>query len=329
MDLRTIGRYLVGRRDAIEAVAVDPRSPLIGLALVFAASFAREYDAEYLLMEPAHLLFGPTNALIAALVLMVVVHVTLAVRRRGGPGLLGFTLPFLGLFWMTAPLAFLYAIPVERFLTEIGAVQANLWMLAVVATWRVVLMVRVVSVVTGVSAGAAVAPVLLMGSSVALVAVNMMGTQILAIMGGVNETAAERLLRVVAGNVFGLAFLATPIFFVAACVVGVRVRRAAGRYPLTGGRLFSLDEPHGPWWAALGVIVALVPAMFVTQPEQRLRREFEWALGEGDADAAIELLRRHERSDFPPHFRPRARHDDELQRRFDDATRHWSAPGDA
>ena len=38
-----------------------------------------------------------------------------------------------------APPAFLYAIPVERFMTLDGARTARLWFLAVVATWRVIL----------------------------------------------------------------------------------------------------------------------------------------------------------------------------------------------
>lgn len=40
---------------------------------------------------------------------------------------------------LTAPPAVLYAIPVERFLAVEDAVRANVWFLAVVATWRVAL----------------------------------------------------------------------------------------------------------------------------------------------------------------------------------------------
>lgn len=40
---------------------------------------------------------------------------------------------------LTSPPALLYAIPVERFMATENAVQANIWFLAVVASWRVAL----------------------------------------------------------------------------------------------------------------------------------------------------------------------------------------------
>ena len=47
---------------------------------------------------------------------------------------------------MTAPLAWLYAIPYERFLSPVGATRANLWTLGLVAAWRVLLIIRVLVV---------------------------------------------------------------------------------------------------------------------------------------------------------------------------------------
>ena len=40
---------------------------------------------------------------------------------------------------LTSPPAILYAIPVERFMTTDAAISANIWFLAIVATWRVAL----------------------------------------------------------------------------------------------------------------------------------------------------------------------------------------------
>ena len=48
-------------------------------------------------------------------------------------------LTFLG---MTSPLAFLYAIPVERFMSLSNAQLANVWFLAIVAVWRVSLLFK-------------------------------------------------------------------------------------------------------------------------------------------------------------------------------------------
>src|SRR5690606_14846322 len=58
-------------------------------------------------------------------------------------------LSFMALFWMTAPIAWLYAIPAERLLEPMAAARLNLAFLAVVSVWRVLLITRVLSVLTG------------------------------------------------------------------------------------------------------------------------------------------------------------------------------------
>ena len=44
---------------------------------------------------------------------------------------------------LTAPPALLYAIPVERWMTLDDAIRANVWFLAIVACWRVALLMRI------------------------------------------------------------------------------------------------------------------------------------------------------------------------------------------
>ncbi|MEI4896505.1 hypothetical protein Q8G71_35005, partial [Klebsiella pneumoniae] len=78
---------------------------------------------------------------------------------------------FLTLLWLTAPLAWLYAIPYVRFLSPGAATSANLWTLACVAAWRVVLMMRVDSAVTGRGVESALFLVMAFADAVALAAV--------------------------------------------------------------------------------------------------------------------------------------------------------------
>ena len=52
---------------------------------------------------------------------------------------------------LTSPPALLYAIPVEQFLTLKSAQLANVWFLAVVAIWRVALLIRYLKDVAGLS----------------------------------------------------------------------------------------------------------------------------------------------------------------------------------
>ena len=52
---------------------------------------------------------------------------------------------------LTSPPALLYAIPVERFMPLDSAQTANVWFLAIVAIWRVVLLYRFLTAVAGLS----------------------------------------------------------------------------------------------------------------------------------------------------------------------------------
>ena len=52
---------------------------------------------------------------------------------------------------LTAPPAILYAIPVERFMSLQSAQLANIWFLAVVAIWRVALLLKYLKSVAGLS----------------------------------------------------------------------------------------------------------------------------------------------------------------------------------
>ena len=61
---------------------------------------------------------------------------------------------------MTSPPALLYAIPVERFLPLYVAQDVNFWFLAVVAAWRVGLLLRFLAVPCGLGAGALVVTLL-------------------------------------------------------------------------------------------------------------------------------------------------------------------------
>ena len=89
---------------------------------------------------------------------------------------------------LTSPPAVLYAIPVERFLSPEGAVQANVWFLALVASWRVALFVFFLRRTAGLSIGAVVVATLLPLAIivVSLTALNLEHV-VFEIMGGLRE----------------------------------------------------------------------------------------------------------------------------------------------
>jgi hypothetical protein len=125
---------------------------------------------------------------------------------------------FLGLFWMTAPLAWLYAIPYERFLSPVGAMRANLWTLAFVALWRVALMVRAISVLMGYGVVAAFFQVMVLADSIALAALNWLPISLFDVMGGIRYSESELLVRDTGIGVFFLGILTFPVWLVGALI---------------------------------------------------------------------------------------------------------------
>jgi hypothetical protein len=113
---------------------------------VLSGGLARNYDGAYLREEWTVLLHGPIVSTMNALILYSLAFAAMRADRGVRPPFLSGALAFLGLFWMTAPMAWLYAIPYERFLSPVQAVEANLWTLAFVSLWRVLLMSRVLAV---------------------------------------------------------------------------------------------------------------------------------------------------------------------------------------
>jgi hypothetical protein len=153
MRLGTWLRYLIGDRQAILEIAADPRAVWIGLLFVFSAALARDYDGEDLLHEPWHLLIPLAASLAASVVLFALTYGIVQLKRgqlghqgrverffalnpgglqrkrTQGLGFFSAYRSFLGLFWMTAPLAWLYAIPFERFQGPAAALRSNLLIL--------------------------------------------------------------------------------------------------------------------------------------------------------------------------------------------------------
>jgi hypothetical protein len=299
MGVMTLLRFLVGDSDAILRIAGDRNALWIGFVFVLSAGFAREYDGQDLLREPWHLLLPLAASLAAATVLYLIIHVTsYGTESVAWPSVLAY-LSFLGLFWMTAPLAWLYAVPYERFMSKESAINANLATLGVVALWRVVLMVRVAVVCTGLPVRGAIGAVMLLGS-VGVAMVFALGYGVLVLMGGLRGVTVEPDVRYLSFAVFW------PVVGVA--VVAWLFLRAY-RKPEQGGWLAPLLSGPAPPTRPLALLVAssLLVWVFIlplTQPEQQRRRAFEDAMKARDYDTAAELLARYGREGFPPHWMP-------------------------
>jgi hypothetical protein len=106
MTLSTLLRYLFGAEEAIREVASHPWSLWLGLLLVLSAGFARSYAKHDLRSRPGVLLLPFAASLVSSAVLFVLIATVLWLK--GVSVSASDYRPLLGLFWMTAPLAWLY-----------------------------------------------------------------------------------------------------------------------------------------------------------------------------------------------------------------------------
>lgn len=302
ITLSTLGRFLLGRRDAILSLAACRQTLWLGLMLVFSAALAREYDGEDLLHEPWHLLLPLVASLVTSFILFGLISLVAWCRHAGFSGFWSRYRKFLGLYWMTAPLAWMYAIPVERFLSAGDATTTNLNLLAIVSLWRVLLMTRIVSVLLSAPYWQAFCLVMLFADTVALALVSQIDVQVFAIMGGVRLTEAEAALAGAKILVSLFGTLSWPIWLIAS--LALTSRRWA---PWVWSRVSTASSPVFPktvWSVAtVAVLLGLAPLPW-TQSEQQRRGAAERAFRAGRYDNMLATMSAYGRDEFPPHWDP-------------------------
>ena len=269
------------KRAAVER-ALSTRGLLaLGLVFVASAALAREYDAEFIPHNPIVLAVPFAASAAAAFFLFVVLW--FAAARKGWPGnqpapfapapnaprasfwpMFG---RFLGVFWLTAPMAWLYGIPFERMLPELAAAEANLWMLAFVATWRVAVMVRVAQVMFGFSLWQALVLVLFFSDLAVLGVVFFAPWPVMEIMGGVQGGADQMLavVRFLLGFFGTFAFVLLLIPFIVTIALNSRL---AGECRAPQSLLTpEAARPKGALWAAaMTALLAWAALLPFTQP---------------------------------------------------------------
>ena len=257
MRLSTVARFLIGDRAAILSLGADRSTPLVGAVLVLSAGLARSYHTADLLDQPWRLLtpFAVSSAIAVVLLL------TTYIGPRASPfdksqqeasSLPQRLLSLVGLIWMTAPLAWLYGIPYERFTDPLSAAEAKVWTLALVAAWRVLLMTRILSVATGRNVVATFFQVMLLADGMVFMGLSVAKLPLIQFMAEIRLTDAEAYL---AGIVF-LTLVAVvysfPVWLIGAVVAFCRPARlehrragAAKRFTERSGSLRQGRWPQG------------------------------------------------------------------------------------
>jgi hypothetical protein len=156
-------------------------------------------------------------------------------------------------------------VPYERFLPPGPATSANLWTLALVVAWRVLLMTRVVSVLTGRGLAPSFFLVMAFADAAALAAVSAMPKPVLSLMGGVRQTESEDIIAGTTVLVLVLGTLSAPVWFVGA-LAAFATGRPAWQVP---ARPAGAATPGRGVWALAAVALAVwIPVLPWTQGEQ-------------------------------------------------------------
>jgi hypothetical protein len=295
--LRILPLYLFGQGDAIRRVAENRQAPCIGIALVLLTAIARHYDQLHISENPFLWVFGPLLfSLISGTWLYLVVYGGFA-RREMAPPIPAFWSgwrSFMGLFWMTAPVAWIYAIPVERFFDSIMATRANLVLLGVVSAWRVLLMARVIQRLTTARFAMALGWVLVAAAVEVLVVYlfsHDWAKAVMSAMGGMRNSPQEEILRRAMGIIINVAFWSGPVFLMIA--LWWRARQPLTPLPA------PVTSPM-PWTALAAAAVLWIAVAIVPQRELANNVAVEKMIANSQARAALDFLSAHS----PAHFAP-------------------------
>ncbi len=296
-------------RKAIIDAAVHWRTSLVlGATMIVSSGLARNYDAADLVREPWHLLLPYIASTGTATLLFLLWKVIRAFRKAPLPWRM--FPPFLGLYWLTAPVAWLYGVPYEEFQSPADAVGSNALTLLIVAGWRVSIITSVVSLGLGTPRLQTFLIDLAYGWTLIVIASYLDPRPILLDMGGIRADPS----MVAWGNILLLTRTVGTIGAFILCVTAIIL---AWQIPLHTEESTRWIEraPRKPVFSkvlliGIAAILLWTPPTLVMQPKQKLRVTTERLIGSGDYRAALQLMSRHQQGDYPPHWKP---------------TRDWSA----
>jgi hypothetical protein len=199
----------------------------------------------------------------------------------------------MGLFWMTAPIAWLYAIPVERFTSSLASAQFNAALLVVVSVWRVLLMARVLAVLCGVSMRKSLVWVLVPALiEVLAVFLGGVGEIIGRSMGGMQLSPEKEFILKAQSQVFGCVIWALP-------VVLIWAYWDRAKLPIQALPISRRVEPL-PWRFLLGTALFWLAVAVYPQMEQSRNAHLEKLIEEQHWREALDFMADQGKESFAP-----------------------------
>lgn len=290
--------YLVGHRGAIERIAASRGAIWIGALLVVTAGVARNYDHLDFLRNPEWVLAPFGVSLVSAAVVFLCVNSRLDLYWAHGRK--HHFRSFLALFWLTAPCAWLYAIPAERITDLLTATKFNVALLALVALWRVALVTRAVQVLTGGRLWAIVLAILVPAAAEAFLGSTLRGFSLVGIMGGIRLPPHHQFLQdatqVVSTSSFWIGALLFPFF----CFLPRQWTRAPRGFQPPDQR-----TPGAVWLTTLVLVAGWFAVALPLQPAMQRRHHLQSLLDQQRPAEAIAFAAAQQADGFAPwHYLP-------------------------
>lgn len=287
--------YLIGNRRAIERIAATRHAWIAGAILVLSAGIARNYDHLDLLRQPEWFTGPFAASMVSICFIFLWISGPLQLHKAGRYWPQAGT--FLVLAWMTAPCAWLYGIPVEAMTDIVTATKWNIAFLAVVALWRVAIIVRAVAVLTEVSWLRALPLVLAPAALEAMLGSFFQGLSLIGIMGGIRLPPHTQLLVKAANFTTSVSFWLFIVLVIATFLVKGVARKPLDRPGYAASRtLFPVTCIMLIAWAAVAIPL---------QPEISNRNRLERMIAAKEYSTAITFASRRSRGDFPRnHYLP-------------------------
>ncbi|TWU47334.1 hypothetical protein Poly51_51340 [Rubripirellula tenax] len=292
---------LVGVRTSIHRVIHARRGWLFTGFLVCTAALGREYDGISLLHQPADLLGSFAASLLLSSVLFLWFWAGLNACKIRLVGPWKHAVVFLTGYWLTAPLAWIYAVPVESMTDEVTALRYNLTALSVVSIWRVLLFARVTSIQFRIPFAVSLFWILVPCMVIAFFALINSIMSMVSIMGGIRLTTTQQMIVDFQGVILGGVWWSFLPVVIAAIALTVWMRRKGG------GRRVARTLPNvsaASWAIPLAVLGVLIVGAIRFQPALSLAHQVDAKLLDGSIADAIAMMDQHNEGDFPRTWDP-------------------------
>lgn len=297
---------LVGVRPSIQRLIHARQGWLFAAVLVGTAALGREYDAVSLWHQPFDLLGSFAASLLLSSLLFF--------WMWAGMALCGFrlvrpwrhALVFLTGYWLTAPLAWFYAFPIEAISDEVTSLRFNLTALSVVSIWRVLLFARISSIQFRIPFAVTLFWILVPCMVIAFFGLLSSMMSMVSIMGGIRLSQSQQILVDYQGAVLvGLWWSFLPIVAMAIALTVWLAMRG-------GSKRSSRRMPRVSWQAWLIPLAALVTLLLAAvrfQPALQRAHRVDQMLVAGELNRAIAEMANGAEAAFPPAWDPQPRFD--------------------